>query len=119
MNHKSKERLVQIVQDLDGDSDDPVYQESYDDIKDHTYQQLMERFGLEQNEGFNLNRIIIEKTEPDGNVYHFKSEQAVPFLEMVQEAIHQGFDGWDEYDQIVIRAFLADIAYAMTLTNDM
>ena len=41
--------------------------------------------------------------------------QGQDYLEMIQESLHQGIEGYDDEETFIIETFLADIAYSLTL----
>lgn len=79
-----------------------------------TREELGDRFGLDYNESGMLWYVIhgdMERTKYCA--YAVEDKDSKTFLEAVQEPVHQSFEGpWTDYDRIVIRAYLADIAYA-------
>ncbi len=47
--------------------------------------------------------------------YRWSSKRPELLAEMIDEAVHEGFDGWEDGDRVVIQSFLSDIAHACTL----
>ncbi len=82
-------------------------------LRELSREQLGERFGLDLNESGMFWYIIKEDEDIQYCAYGLKEENGEVFLEQVQEAIHQSFDGpWTDYDRIVIRTFLSDVTWA-------
>ena len=108
----SKKTLLETVTSLEED-DKGIAQ--IENLHEADYGMLQDIYGLEENEAIHLERIISEQTRAGHNTYDLKPNQAEAFLEIVQESIHQGFDGFDDYDRIVIRAFLADLCHGMSI----
>ncbi len=65
-----------------------------------------------------LDYIVREETDSRYNAYGLKDEMAPFVLENIQEGLHQSLDGWTEEQKIVIRAYLADLAYSAYLTKE-
>lgn len=104
-------KLVALVEQWD---ETTRYNESESAVlRELSYRELGERFGLDENESGMFWYIIKEDEDVRYCAYGLKEENGNLFLEMVQEAIHQSFDGmWTEYDRIVIRTFLSDVTWA-------
>ncbi len=82
-------------------------------LQSMTRKELGKRFGLDDNESGMLWYVIQEDEDIDYCAYGIPEENSEVFLEQVQESIHQSFDGpWTSYDRIVIRTYLADVAWA-------
>ena len=97
--------ITLTVDELDG----------WDQLKDYTTEQLKSYFGLSDEDVGIFQYIVMNRTEPRWNTYSLDAKVVgTEWLEMVQEAIHQGFDGWSEREQLVIEAFLTNISYALT-----
>ncbi len=89
-----------------------------DDLREHDVQDLMSKYGLDENEAGMFWLIIRCDTDNTYCTYGIPDENSKVFLEQVQESIHQSFDGpWSDYDRIVIQAYLADIALAVFLAT--
>lgn len=52
------------------------------------------------------------------DMYNVPKEKAGSVLEMIQESLHQGMDGFSREEQFVINMFLNDIAFAVSLEGD-
>ncbi|KKN04033.1 hypothetical protein LCGC14_1101650 [marine sediment metagenome] len=107
-------QLVEAVEQYDEDTGNLS-----DDLREHGLEDLQNKYGLDLNEAGMLWLVIREDTDPLYCAYGIKEENSKAFLENVQESIHQSFEGhWSDYDRIVIRSYLADIALATHLTVD-
>ncbi len=87
----------------------------WDRIKDWSDAKLSEQFRLDEDDTRLLAVLVLCRTNSVYSAYDLPAEKGQLFLETVQEAVHQGFDGWSEREQLVIEAFIGDVAYAMTL----
>ena len=95
-----------------------LVEEELVDLKDVTREDLMTRFELDDNEAWMLEMVTLETTNPEYNTYDVVQEDGKVFLETIQESIHQSFEGdWSDYDKIVIRSYLADIAWGTYQTT--
>ena len=107
----SRAQIVQVLED----EDNGVFDR--EEVQQYTTEQLMVRFGIENREDADLLWLCLQDDLPGRCVYGIEEENAQKFLLMVQESIHQSFEGpWTPEDKVVIRAYLADIAYAMSLS---
>ncbi len=78
-----------------------------------SFTELGERFDLDLNESGMFWYIIREVETVEYCAYGVEEKNGAVFLEQVQEAVHQEFDGpWTPYDRMVIRTFLADVTWA-------
>ena len=104
-------KLVELVEQWDeklrfNESDREV-------IKELSREMLGDQFGLDRNESGMFWYIIKEDEDIQYCAYGLEEKNGEVFLEQVQEAIHQSFDGpWTDYDRIVIRTFLSDVTWA-------
>ncbi len=105
------DRLVQLVDQWDETT--RFDEAKCKDLRELSQEALGERFDLDYNESGMFWYIIKEDQEPEYCTYGVEEKNASEWLEQVQEAVHQSYEGpWTDYDRIVIRAFLADITWA-------
>lgn len=45
-------------------------------------------------------------------MYSMPTEHAEEVLSNIKESLHQGLDGWSEWEQVIIRAYLNDLSCA-------
>ena len=103
-----QDRLVEAVNLYDEDMGNLS-----DDLREHDVKDLMDKFDLDENQGGMLSLVIRESTDPNYCAYGVEDKNGAVFLEQVQEAVHQNFEGqWSDYDRVVIRSYLADITWA-------
>ncbi len=103
-------RLVQLVDEWDETTRFDENEVSV--LRGLDYEELGERFGLDDNEAHVFWYIIKEEVDIDYCAYGLKEENGNLFLETVQESIHQSYDGWSDEERLVIRAYLADVTWA-------
>lgn len=85
-----------------------------DDLREYSTEMLADRFELTEEDAGTVALILAEQTDPRFNMYDMPAEKADLVLVTIQESIHQSFDGWPEEHQLVIRAYLADLAHAVS-----
>lgn len=113
--------LVQIVKELDEELD-------YDDVQNLTKEDLQEKYDLQvlphdppcyQDNAGVLYYIVQEgSSNPAYSTYHVPDENAKLYLQELQESVHNQYPGWSPEDQIIIRGYLADIAYSVQLGKE-
>ena len=85
--------------------------EVLNDRREYTPKDLMKMYRLDEDGAFILSLLIMGQTNP--RAYSLSGHSPKRVLDMIQEAQHQGFDGWPESDKLVIQAFLVDITLAL------
>lgn len=109
----SRTELMSLVEKFDEDDDNFA-----DNLREHDVGDMISCFGLTREHAGILDMIVREATDHQYNTYGMAESDAEVFLETIQESMHQSFEGWEGYDRLVIRAYLADIAYATYLTKN-
>ena len=113
MNGLSK--VTQIVHEWEyEDGKEP----NWDDLREHDNEDLMSKYCLPRDAASLLGYIIKEETDHRFNAYGLEDKFAPIVLENIQESLHQSLDGWTDEQKIIIRAYLADLAYATHLTDE-
>ncbi len=84
------------------------------DILGLTEDELGDKYNLEPEDASNL-WWVLHDDDADKSVYRLPEESGQKFLELVQESIHQGIDGFTDQERFVIRRYLADIAYGLSV----
>ena len=75
-------------------------------------------YDLTETEARLLFLVIKGREEKVNCAYSLTEAHGNALVEMVTEAIHQGLDGWEPDERIVIEAFLADLAEGTYLTHE-
>lgn len=105
--------LMDLVEQFDEDDGNFA-----DNLREHDVDDFMSVFGLTREHAGILDLIVREATDPQYSAYGVPESDAEVFLETIQESMHQSFEGWEGYDRLVIRAYLADIAFATYQTKN-
>jgi len=105
MSKEYAQKVLTILDELT-DSD-------WDDVRELTVRDLAIRFQLPDAEARYLHDLIKEQTDPRYCIDAIPTQPGDMVLDTIKESIHQGFDGWSEHEQLIIRAYLADIALAV------
>jgi hypothetical protein len=111
MKHVSVKKVVNILVAIFQRAED---EEGFNDTEEMAriagmeIEAVMKEFGLVWDEAVHLHYNCM----PLG-VYNLTDEQAPKFLDTVQEAIHECFDGWSAEDVVVITSFLQDVMIGM------
>ncbi len=108
MNKDTREELGRVWRSM-------IDQDLIDDRREYDIDMLQKMYVLNKDDAKVLYLAIQGITDPRRS-YH--QGGAHVFLEMVQEAIHQGLDGWSDHDQMVIVAFLSDIGWGINHSQD-
>ncbi len=110
----SRAELLRLVTQYD-EGDDPNL-EGY--LRGLGNDGIAVRYGMTNYDAGLMWALVAETTDPKYNTYGVKDEDAELYLEQLQESMHQSFEGFSVEDRIVIRAYLADIAYATSLCKE-
>ena len=105
----SRERTVQIMVDMYS-----VF--GYPNLTDRNEEQLMVEFGISKEDAQMLWSVVHED-DPDRDTYRLPKEKSEDFLECIQETLHQGILGHTDAESMVIRSFLSDITYGVSLMS--
>ncbi len=117
----NRTELVGIVKGLDEEYD-------YDDVREQDVEDLQSKYDLQgipddpptYLDNANVLYLIAQEggSNPLYSTYHVPDEDAKLYLQELQESIHGDYPGWSPEDIIVIRGYLADIAYSVQLGKD-
>lgn len=87
---------------------------NWDDLREHDPELLSNKFDLNTRDAELLWAVLQSMMDGRRDVYGRDPKQVG---EMIQESLHQGLDGWSVREQMVIRAYLGDIGYAINQSN--
>lgn len=91
---------------------------NWDDLNEHSPEDLKNKYDVSENDADILWMVIQSRTDNRRNIYDLDNEvfgQSV--LTTIQEALHQGLDGWTEEQGLIIQAFLSDLAWSVYQEN--
>ena len=111
MNRNSQEQAVDLLARIDAT-------DLWDHYETLTPEELAKECRLDEDIAHIVWYNIQSRTDGKYSLYSLCFNRAEEVANMIGEALHQGLDGWTPYQQMVIEAFLADIAYAVTLDDD-
>lgn len=103
------DRLEEVFATLEESEDT-----NWDDLRQHEPELLSHKFDLNTRDAELLWAVLQADTDYRRDVYGRNPKQVG---EMIQESLHQGLDGWSVREQMVIRAYLGDIGYAIHNDN--
>ena len=90
--------------------------DGWDQCKNWNNLEIQSWLGLDKDDAAILGLLIQGKTKPGCYTYKLDAKKdGQKYLEMIQEGLHQGLDGWSQRDILVIEAFLSDIAHCLTI----
>lgn len=87
---------------------------NWDDLREHDPELLSHKFDLNTRDAELLWAVLQAESDQRRDVYGRDPKQVG---EMIQESLHQGLDGWSIREQLVIKAYLGDIGYAINQDN--
>lgn len=95
---------------------------NWDDLHEHCPEDLALKFGLTEADA-NLAYLAIQgQTDGRRSECYATDKYKEPgcswsFNDCLAEAVHEGFDGWEPDERLVIAAFLADMGLAVNKAN--
>ncbi len=110
----SRAKLLRLVTEYD-EGNDPNME---DNLREMDSGDIKAQYGMTDYDAGLMVAVVSETTDPKWNTYGVKEEDAKLYLEQLQESIHQSFEGFSVEDRVVIRAYLADIAYAASICKE-
>ena len=85
----------------------------YPAVEDMSVETVIEEFGLDRSDAYTLKLGCQCGADSMYGMGTDNPDEANRLAWMITEALHQGLDGWTEYEQFVITCFLNDIANAV------
>ena len=90
---------------------DEASDEEWDDMQGWSDSDFQLRYGVDEEDAGLLWLVVQSRVDSRRSVYDMNPTRVG---EMIQEALHQGLDGWTIKQGLVIQAFLSDIGYAVS-----
>lgn len=99
--------LVKVVEQYDNDTGN-----FSDNLNCMSVEDIRLVYGWDEDTSLKLYLIVQGTTNPSYSMYSLPDNRVNQLVENIKESIHQSFDGWSVEDQVVIRAYLSDLAYS-------
>jgi len=80
-------------------------------ISERTINDIMVTVDLTIREASDVHAIV--NADPMARLQELTDKQCVDLKDLMVEGFHNGFDGWDEQDKIVIELFIDDLLLGM------
>ncbi len=96
---------------------DIIEKDLWDDRREYDQCDLKRAYDLNDHDANTLYKVIQGETDLQCNIAHQTLYKAKWILEQIQIADHDGYNGFNEEEQVIIKAFLSDICSAANKTK--